>query len=376
MSSIVILKNSFNTQGGLEKQTLYICNALIERGIHVTLLTTELKNKDLLPKDICYVIGKKLPFFSFLKIFYFNFFSNRWINKNKPKVVLGIDRTSLQTHIRAGNGVHRAYLKKKDTFLNRRLLDKINPLNRLILSIEKKSFENQNLKKIIVNSHMVKDQILEYYNVAPSKILTIHNGTDWKKFEEPFTQSLKVQKELKKRFKIDPGTFTFLFAGNGYKRKGADLLLKAASLLNLNFHLLFLGKEKNIKRYERLAKSFSLKNVTFLGYQKDLSLYYQMADACILPTLYDPFSNVILEALAMGLYCITSKENGAHEIINEKNGIIIQNLLDIAEIANCMRIACTKPKNSTNARQIRDSVKALDLSNQIPKVVQALLNDE
>jgi UDP-glucose:(heptosyl)LPS alpha-1,3-glucosyltransferase len=51
---------------------------------------------------------------------------------------------------------------------------------------------------------------------------------------------------------------------------------------------------------------------------------YAAADVFLLPTLYDPFANVTLEALAAGLPVITSAQNGAAEIIeNESNGFIL-----------------------------------------------------
>lgn len=376
--NFVILKNSFNSLGGLEKQTLHICNYLLQKGYKVTLITNKINNDEIL-KNINLVVTKscfkKAFFFTFLKILYFDLFTARWIKKYKPNIVLGIDRTSNQTHIRAGNGVHRAFLEKKKRYLKRSfLLDKLNPLNWLILKIEKKSFENPLLKKIIVNSQMVKDEILKYYAVSPSKILMIHNGTEWEKYEQPFLESFQIQQDLKKRFNIDPNRFTFLFVGNGYKRKGADLLIKAASLIDMDFHIIFIGKEKRINKYEKLANSLNVNKITFLGYQTDLVSYYQMADCFILPTIYDPFSNVILEALSMGLYSITSKENGAHEIINEQNGAIIKNF-NIDEIANLMKLAIRCPKEKKRALMIRESIKNLTISSQIEKVYRALIHD-
>jgi UDP-glucose:(heptosyl)LPS alpha-1,3-glucosyltransferase len=51
---------------------------------------------------------------------------------------------------------------------------------------------------------------------------------------------------------------------------------------------------------------------------------YAAADVFLLPTLYDPFANVTLEALAAGLPVITSAQNGASEIIDDdKNGFIL-----------------------------------------------------
>ena len=46
--------------------------------------------------------------------------------------------------------------------------------------------------------------------------------------------------------------------------------------------------------------------------------FYQMADALVIPSFYDPFANVTVEALAMGLFVLSSKHNGGPEILTKK----------------------------------------------------------
>ena len=65
------------------------------------------------------------------------------------------------------------------------------------------------------------------------------------------------------------------------------------------------------------------KNVSFLGSQQNVAKWYQMADLFVLPTLYDPFSNSCLEALACGCPVITTCSNGASECINSLNGLVV-----------------------------------------------------
>jgi len=55
--------------------------------------------------------------------------------------------------------------------------------------------------------------------------------------------------------------------------------------------------------------------VHFLGPVKDMAPYLAAADVFILPTIYDPFSNACLEALAAGLAIITTTSNGFSEIL-------------------------------------------------------------
>ena len=63
------------------------------------------------------------------------------------------------------------------------------------------------------------------------------------------------------------------------------------------------------------AKLNIQRRVTFFGPQKEIRPFYQFADALVIPSFYDPFANVTVEALAMGLFVVSSKSNGGHEIL-------------------------------------------------------------
>ena len=65
-------------------------------------------------------------------------------------IVFGMERNRFQTHIRAGNGVHAAFLKSRlaSEGVLKYGMCLINPLHRKILELEKEGFENPKLKKI------------------------------------------------------------------------------------------------------------------------------------------------------------------------------------------------------------------------------------
>jgi len=112
------------------------------------------------------------------------------------------------------------------------------------------------------------------------------------------------------------------------------------------------------------------KRVSFFGPQEEMIPFYQESDVLVLPTLYDPFANVTLEALAMGLFVITSSYNGAAEILTEHSGYVIENLNDKESIKKALLVGLKHPKREESALFIRNTIKDLEFSNQLDKIVE------
>jgi UDP-glucose:(heptosyl)LPS alpha-1,3-glucosyltransferase len=88
------------------------------------------------------------------------------------------------------------------------------------------------------------------------------------------------------------------------------------------------GRSGSLPRSER---------VSFLGQVKEMPGALAAADAFILPTIYDPFSNACLEALAAGLPVITTAQNGFGEIIDPGvEGEVLDDARDIAALARAL----------------------------------------
>ena len=284
----------------------------------------------------------------------------------------------LETHYRAGNGVHAAYLQHRKAFSSfwRRFSFAFNPLHFLILSMEEQTFESPKLKKLFTNSYMVKEEILRYYQkVAPEKIITVHNGVEWYELENLFQESIENKAQIQKNLGLDTEAFQFLFVGNEYQRKGLELLLQALALIKEEkFQLSVVGKERNEAHFVKLAKRLGLeKKVLFFGPQKSCVRFYQAADVCVIPSYYDPFANVTVEALAMGLFVISSAKNGGSEVlINDKLGLVFSDFKPKV-LAECLKSALLAPKTKERTTFIRNAVKELDFSNQITKIVQETL---
>jgi UDP-glucose:(heptosyl)LPS alpha-1,3-glucosyltransferase len=355
MSSVVLLKSNLGALGGAEKYALRIAGALRDQGHSVSLLTSGpaqnfgVNTASYQPK----------AWMSFRRVQEYDRFCLDYLARQRPEIVLGLDRNSYQTHLRASNGVHAAYLKHRSSegSLFKRCTYRLNPLHRTLLSLEKTAFEHPELKKLFTNSHMVRTEILEHYHVDPQKIEVVHNGVEWAEMQSDFDQS----------FEKKSSAFQFLFIGHNYKRKGLEKLLQGLHLLrNEDFQLSVVGKEKNSAPFMALARELGLENkVHFFGPQSTLRPFYQRADALVIPSLYDPFANVTVEALAMGLFVVSSKTNGAHEILNEANGTTIETLGSPDAFAAALRTALNHPKTKERATQIRASVRHLDFERQL-----------
>ncbi len=112
--------------------------------------------------------------------------------------------------------------------------------------------------------------------------------------------------------------------------------------------LIVVGKDRHEQWYQRLAKRLGLSaRVHFFGPQKNVIPFFQAADAFVLPTIYDPFSNASLEALAMGLYTVTSSANGCSEVIGEGAGSVIQDLQSTTSVSEAMRSALDRSSVET-----------------------------
>lgn len=358
---IAFLKSSILNRGGLEKYTRRLAARCAEMGHEVFLLTTDCEGP--LEKGVETVnFGRRLKISS-AHLLWFDYQCKKYIKNNPVDVIFGMDRNFCrQTHYRAGNGVHAAYLarRKQRASLWKKASFFINPLHQIILQMEKKTFESPELQRLFTNSHMVAQEIREYYpKVDPQKIVVVHNGVEWKALEKPFHEGLLQRPS---------GPFHFLFIGNEYERKGLPLLLQALTLLKTqDYQLTIVGKERRMSTFQKMASRLGLEaKVRFCGAVTDTKPYFSAADCVVIPSLYDPFANVTVEALAFGVPVISSSQNGGSEILTRPElGWVFHDLDDPSELAHCLEEAMQRPKTPTSAHTVRSLVAPYDYSNQI-----------
>lgn len=196
-------------------------------------------------------------------------------------------------------------------------------------------FTHPALRCVVCNSEMVRDEIIRHYGVASDKLVVIRNGIDLQRFRPPSDQERRAARE---RLGWDDGKPVFLFVGSGFERKGVEGAIRAFARGRLQAQalLVVVGHDKHRARYERLAQVLQLgEAVRFTGAQNDVLPYYHGADAFVLPTLYDPQSNAVLEAMACGLPAITTTGCGVAELLSPASGHVVD-AFDEAALAAAM----------------------------------------
>jgi UDP-glucose:(heptosyl)LPS alpha-1,3-glucosyltransferase len=271
------------------------------------------------------------------------------------------ERLSCCDIYRAGDGVHREWLKQRSRLLSawQRLLLQANPYHLYIKWAERRLYENTRLRAVICNSHMVKNEILRQFRIDASKIHVIRNGIDTQSFHPKLRQQ---QQPLRQQWNIPLNVPVFVFVGSGFERKGLHQTITALSTVADAF-LVVVGHDKNQRRYQNQAKQQGVQQrVLFTGAQTDVKPFYGMADAFILPTLYDPFSNAVLEAMACGLPVITSHQSGAAELVTEGESGFVCDALDTDKIATRMQRLTDRKLAQVMGEKARSQVEQLDWS--------------
>lgn len=231
---------------------------------------------------------------------------------------------------RAGDGIHRLNVLRR---FGSRKIWMLNPWHWLAPKLERNSFESA--RYVIANSELVRSHIAQTYPDLQHKIVTIYNGFDEQTFKLAEHDRSVIRQQLGLPATADK---ILLLSGSGFERKGLHHAVKVLADLHrrsCRAYLVVVGKGDS--RYvEKAIEQAGLTDfIIFKGMVSDVVKYYQAADLMILLTRYDPFSNACLEAMACGCPVITTKNNGAVEVMQPFSGLVIEDIAKPEAIGQC-----------------------------------------
>jgi len=358
--TIAVVRRGYSPSGGAEAYLKRLARGLVDSGHTANLIATNDWPGNEWPFGSITRIGGESPIA----------FADE-LERLRPclqcDVLMSLERVWNCDVYRAGDGVHRAWLNRRQKFEMplQRFVRGINRKHQDILKLEESLFKNARARRVIANSEMVKREIIDLYGYPASNIEIVRNGVPLEKFRFDPALREKSRGELK----LKPDEIVLLFAGSGWERKGLRFAIEAFELSRDKKLRLLVAGRGDESGY-RPKRFFTEEPVRFLGEIADVGSICAAADVFILPTIYDPFSNACLEALAVGLPVITTRDNGFSEIISDGvHGSVVDSANNVAALRDAIQF--WRDESRRSKARVSNAVRASEFD--IAKNVEATL---
>jgi UDP-glucose:(heptosyl)LPS alpha-1,3-glucosyltransferase len=329
---IALIRSRYDAFGGAERFVERALTALKARGASVTVVTRSWPGNDGTAIIVDpFHVGSLWRDASFARAVC------ERLARERFDLVQSHERIACCDVYRAGDGVHAEWLAQRARSQSplRAFVTRMNPRHRWLLEAERALLTSTRLKAVICNSRMVAGEIRRHFGTDEAKLHVIANGVDCAEFHPGLRGEHRAA--VRQQLGIAQEARVFLHVGSGFERKGVAHFLEALAKLAAGDCAIVVGKDKHALRYRALADRLGLgRRVVFTGGVSDVRPYYGAADVFVLATLYDPFPNAALEAMASALPVVTGPKCGTAELLEGDRGGRVVDPLDIAALAGAM----------------------------------------
>jgi UDP-glucose:(heptosyl)LPS alpha-1,3-glucosyltransferase len=362
---IAFVRRGYSRSGGAEAYLKRLADGIVKAGHEVQLVTTNEWPEDQWPFGSIKRLGATTVIG----------FADE-LEQIRPQlhcdVLFSLERIWSCDVYRAGDGVHRAWLARRRKFEVplKQFVRAASRKHRDLVQLEGSLFEKRKTRRVIVASQMVANEIIDLYRYPADKIDLVPNGIPLDRFR--FDPALRERSRSELKLKHDQ--IALLFAGSGWERKGLLFAIEAMELSqNRKLRLLVAGRGDARPYKTRRLRFWREDPVKFLGEVAELVPVYAAADVFILPTIYDPFSNACLEALASGLPVITTRSNGLSEIIaNGVHGSIVDNPANLVGLRDAIHFWSDPSRRSAGRSANIERASQFDISNNVAQTLEIL----
>ena len=350
--------------GGVERVIHECAGYLAGRGHEVTVFATEWEAGDL-PIHYERVIHRMWPAFVRPRSF-FRECTNR-LSKASFDICASFGSECPTGGVFWAQSVHRAWLERVKAFRASMSLgrwkQRLNPLHPVLLRLEHEHFARRKYRKIIAMTPEVQNDLQQIYGVPAGDVVLVPNGVSLTEFN--IARCADRRDEMRRKLGYAKTDKVVIFVANETERKGFKPMLRAIeSFRDSSIRILAVGK------LDSRAASDS-QQVTFTGPTNDAAGYYAAADVFVLPTQYEAWGLVIVEALACGLPVITSRLAGAAVAVREgATGELLDDPRDDSEIAS--KLSRILNRAGPGAAAIAASVEEYSWSRVLPRYEQVL----
>ncbi len=355
---IAMVALEFHRQGGSERRTGQLVDALLAAGHEVHLLGAHVRGAWSPGATIRPI--RSVPRPRWLEMIDFSRRAAALVRREGFDIVHNQIRPFAPGVVTAGGGCHRFYLREVLPLEKGALAARLkwgSPLQLTLLALERKGYQPDRCPYVIANSSLGRAGILRYHPMPPERVVVAYNGVDAGRFSPELRERFRVERRL--ALGIGAEEPLVLFVGSGFARKGLGPLMAAMARLRdrrPGVHLAVVGAGST-RHWRRQAVRLGLgERLRFAGHVEDPECYYAAADVFALPTYFDPFANATLEAMASGLPVITSRQNGASEILRPgEDGLVVDRPDDVAGLAEALAWLLDPARRKTMGARARET---------------------
>jgi UDP-glucose:(heptosyl)LPS alpha-1,3-glucosyltransferase len=319
--------------GGTERDLLLTAQILTAGGHQVTIYADEIRSRSdglALRQVAALPLGRALRLISFaLRV-------ASLARREGAELILSFARGVNADVVRSGGGAHASYVRaaRRWQTVTESATMQLSPYHRAQIALERASLKSRYFRRAIAVSEWVRQDLLKTFTLAPSKVVTLYNGVDLERFAPNHDKSLA--RRVRHVLAIPDDSWVIAFIGHGFARKGLRFLLDAWPLVNSRACLVVAGTDRATAAYRRHAVQLGIgERVIFVGACAHVEHLFAAVDALVLPSLFEPFGNVVMEAMAAGLPVLCSKLTGAAELIpREFAELLIGDPCDVVELAH------------------------------------------
>jgi UDP-glucose:(heptosyl)LPS alpha-1,3-glucosyltransferase len=360
---IALIIDKFDPRsGGVERYTQYLAESLTDDGheLHVFCRRGSSSHKDIVVHEIPTIGHPK-----FLRLLTFVRGVKKHVKKEDYDIVHGLGHNPGVTVLNSHTGVEQAWFDADDksresvpALLCGRIVRFLSPRRQLILLLQRQQYRDEGVRAIVSHSDKVKNDIMRFHGIKADRIQVIYNGIDITRFK-PQNRD-RYRKSARAELGLAEDEIMILTATNNYRLKGVFPAIRMLPLLERRvknpFRLIIAGRDDD-RPYRKEAERLGVSNrVVFMNYVEDIVPLYAAADIFLLPTFYDTFGNVILEAIASGLPVVTTRNAGASVFVRSKiMGRVLDDPRDHEAMAEAL--SCYFPEKAR--------IKALAVSREV-----------
>jgi UDP-glucose:(heptosyl)LPS alpha-1,3-glucosyltransferase len=330
---IALLARRFDPEGGGTERDLILTAECLRRGGHqVTIYADQIRGQSS-PLTVHRVGTVPLP--RTLAFIRFAVAAAPLARRQGADLVMSFARVTSADVLRSGGSALISYLRAVARWRGgaRALGMQLVPYHRAQIIIERRGFTSPKLRAALAVSELVRRDLLDQFRLPAAKVTTIYNGVDMQLFH-PESDSA-ARNRIRAQSRIPADATLVLFVGNGFARKGLGFLIDAVAQLKSRPHLLVVGSDGAAPSFQRRTQRREIADrVIFAGAQPEVAEFFNAGDVLALPSLFEPFGNVALEAMACGRPALLSAQCGVAELLpDELRDYVVSNPSDSTEIA-------------------------------------------